>query len=129
MPISRIEVRKKWNVEDKQQLMETLHNALIAAFGIPSHDKLIRFVEYNPEDFIVAPGCTENYMLIELSVFQGRSLEAKRRLYRAMVDGLGKFGIAPSDILIVLHEVPMENWGIRGGIPASEVDLGFNVNV
>jgi len=37
--------------------------------------------------------------------------------------------IKPKDIFIVLHEVPMENWGIRGGIPASEVNLGFKVNV
>jgi hypothetical protein len=29
----------------------------------------------------------------------------------------------------VLNEVPLENWGIRGGQPASEVDLGFKVNV
>ena len=129
MPISRIEVRKNWKVKDKRQLMETVHDALMAAFKIPSHDKLIRFVEYNPEDFIVPPGCTENYVLIELSIFPGRSLEAKRRLYRTIIDGLEKLGIAPSDIRVVLHEVPMENWGIRGGIPASEVDLGFSVKV
>ena len=33
------------------------------------------------------------------------------------------------DITIVLHEVPTQNWGIRGGQPASEVDLGFEVKV
>ena len=129
MPISRIEVRKHWSAEDKRRLMETLHNALMAAFKIPSDDKLIRFVEYAPEDFVVPPGCTENYVLIELSIFPGRSLEAKRRLYRAIVDGLAEIGIAASDVRIVLHEVAMENWGIRGGIPASEVDLGFSVKV
>lgn len=129
MPISRIETRKRWNADDKRRLIETLHNALLTAFKIPSDDKLIRFVEYNSEDFVVPPGCTEKYVLIELSVFPGRSLEAKRHLYRAIVDGFGALGIAPTDIRIVLHEVLMENWGIRGGIPASEVDLGFSVNV
>ena len=129
MPISRIEARKRWSMEDKRRLMETVHNALMAAFKIPPEDKLIRVVEYDPEDFIVPPGSTENYVLIELSIFPGRSLDAKRQLYRAIVDGFGKRGIAPTDIRIVLHEVPMENWGIRGGIPASEVDLGFSVNV
>jgi phenylpyruvate tautomerase PptA (4-oxalocrotonate tautomerase family) len=129
MPISRIEVRKNWKAEEKQRLIETLHDALMAAFKIPPDDKLIRFVEYAPEDFVVPPGCTENYVLIELSIFPGRSLEAKRRLYRAIVDGFGKLGIAPTDTRIVLHEVSMENWGIRGGIPASEVALGFDVKV
>ena len=41
----------------------------------------------------------------------------------------GSLGIDANDITIVLHEVPLDNWGIRGGKPASEVDLGFNVNV
>ena len=36
-------------------------------------------------------------------------------------------GVAPTDVFVVLHEPPMDNWGIRGGQMASEVDLGFEV--
>jgi phenylpyruvate tautomerase PptA (4-oxalocrotonate tautomerase family) len=32
-------------------------------------------------------------------------------------------------ITILLRESGAENWGIRGGVPASEVDLGFKVDV
>jgi len=42
---------------------------------------------------------------------------------------LGALGIPPGDVFIVLQEPPMENWGIRGGRMASEVDLGFEVQV
>jgi len=45
------------------------------------------------------------------------------------VKQLGTVGIAPADIKIVLKEIPLENWGIRGGVPASEVELGFKVDV
>ena len=31
--------------------------------------------------------------------------------------------------MITLRESPAENWGIRGGQAASDVDLGFDVNV
>jgi phenylpyruvate tautomerase PptA (4-oxalocrotonate tautomerase family) len=62
-------------------------------------------------------------------MFAGRTLAAKRGLYRAVVSNLGRLGIPPSDVLIVLHEVALENWGIRGGTPASDVDLGFEVGV
>jgi phenylpyruvate tautomerase PptA (4-oxalocrotonate tautomerase family) len=62
-------------------------------------------------------------------MFAGRSLDAKRRLYRAMVTNLGHLGVPASDVLIVLHDVPLENWGVRGGTPASDVDLGFEVGV
>jgi len=33
------------------------------------------------------------------------------------------------DVLIVLHEPPLENWGVQGGLPAWEVDLGFELDV
>jgi phenylpyruvate tautomerase PptA (4-oxalocrotonate tautomerase family) len=62
-------------------------------------------------------------------MFAGRSLDAKRHLYRAVVRNLGRLGIPPSDVLIALREVALENWGIRGGTPASDVDLGFEVDV
>ena len=59
----------------------------------------------------------------------GRSLEAKRALYQAIVRRLEALGTPPKDVFVVLHEPPMQNWGIRGGLPASEVDLGFEVKV
>jgi hypothetical protein len=31
--------------------------------------------------------------------------------------------------LVVIHELVMENWGIRGGRPADEVDLGYRLDV
>jgi phenylpyruvate tautomerase PptA (4-oxalocrotonate tautomerase family) len=59
----------------------------------------------------------------------GRSLEAKKRLYRGVVEALGAHGVPPNDVMIVLHEPPLENWGVQGGEPASEGDLGFDLNV
>ena len=54
---------------------------------------------------------------------------AKRALYQAIVRNLAAFDVAPSDIKITLIETPAENWGIRGGMPASEIDLGFKIDV
>lgn len=129
MPNARIEVRRSWTPERQQHLMESLHAALVEAFKIPERDRLIRFVEHSPDHFAVPPNATENYTLVEISMFPGRSLEGKRNLYKGIVSRFGAVGIEAEDIRIVLHEVPMDNWGIRGGIPASEVDLGFKVTV
>src|SRR6266508_3065349 len=74
-------------------------------------------------------GGSENYILAEITAFPGRSLTAKRAVYKAIVRNLGEVGIPASDILIVLHEPSMENWGIRGGQSADEVDLGFRLDV
>lgn len=95
---------------------------------MPDDDKQIRYVEHKPEYFPVPPGKTENYTFIEFQMFPGRSLEAKRKLYQGLVQRFGKLGIQASDIIIALHEPPLENWGIRG-LPASEVELGINLKV
>lgn len=63
-------------------------------------------------------------------MFPGQSLEAKRKLYAALVRNLEERpGIPPEAVLVVLHEPAMECWGIRGGNAATDVELGFQVKV
>jgi phenylpyruvate tautomerase PptA (4-oxalocrotonate tautomerase family) len=129
MPLVKIETRKSWRASQKKAIMEAIHSAMRDALKIPEDDRNIRFNAYHHEDFQVPPGKTENYTLVEITIFAGRSLQAKKELYKGVVTNLGKLTILADDVFIVLHEVPLDNWGIRGGIPASEVDLGFKVGV
>jgi phenylpyruvate tautomerase PptA (4-oxalocrotonate tautomerase family) len=101
----------------------------VEALRIPDEDRTQILTEHPADAFEIPPGKGDRFTLVEITMFAGRSLDAKRRLYRAVVTNLGRLGIPPSDVLIVLHEVPLENWGIRGGTPASDVDLGFEVGV
>ena len=128
MPLVKIETRRTWIASQKKEIMEAVHSAMREALKIPENDRNIRFHEYIPEDFQVPSDKTENYILIEITMFTGRSLQAKKELYQGIVNKLGMLGVLATDVFIVLHEVPLENWGIRGGIPASEVDLGFKVD-
>ena len=50
-------------------------------------------------------------------------------LYQAIVRNLAALDVPPSDIKITLLETPPENWGVRGGMPASEIDIGFKIDV
>ena len=129
MPDVRVEIRRGWPAAQKAKLLEAVHRAEIDALKIPEWDRVLRLAEYAPEDFLIPPGRSERYTRVEITMFPGRSLDAKRRLYRAIVSNLGSLGVPAADIKIVLLEPPMENWGIRGGLPASEVDLGFQVQV
>lgn len=109
--------------------MEAVYTAQKESLSLPEGDRQIRYIEFPSERFHVPPQKTENYTHVEISLFAGRSIEAKRALYKAIVHNLCLLGIASDDVFIVLHEIPLENWGIRGGVPASEVDLGFKVKV
>jgi phenylpyruvate tautomerase PptA (4-oxalocrotonate tautomerase family) len=129
MPLVRIETFKGRSVSERKRLLEAVHRALMEAFGIRVDDRTQRLIEHDSENFEVPPGRSESYTIVEITAFPGRSPDAKRNLYRAIVRNLGGLGIAAEDILISLVEPPMENWGIRGGQPASEVDLGFRVDI
>jgi phenylpyruvate tautomerase PptA (4-oxalocrotonate tautomerase family) len=129
MPEVRIEIREGRSASEKKVLLEAVHSALVEALRIPEQDRIQRLYELPADHFEIPPDKTDLFTLVEITMFPGRSLEAKRRLYQAIVRNLEKLGIGPNDIFLVLYEPAMENWGIRGGQPASEVDLGFEVNV
>jgi phenylpyruvate tautomerase PptA (4-oxalocrotonate tautomerase family) len=127
MPLIRVEIREGWSPAAKAGLLDAIHLAVVEALRIPDEDRTQILTEHPAEAFEIPPGRSNRFILVEITLFAGRSLDAKRRLYRAVVTNLGRLGIPPSDVVIVLREEPLENWGIRGGTPASEVDLGFEV--
>ena len=130
MPLVRIELIKGKTLEYKKALMDGVHRALVDAFAIPEGDRMQRLYELESVAFERSENKTDDFVLVELTVFKGRSVEAKKKLYRAIVENLqASPGIKPSDVLIVIHEPPLENWGVAGGKPASEVDLGFDIHV
>lgn len=129
MPLAKIEACRARTPDQVAALIEAIYQAQREALKVPADDRQIRYVEHRPEHFPQPPGKSENYTLVEFTLFPGRSIEAKRLLYQEVVRRFGALGIEPRDILIVVHEPPLENWGIRGGQPASEVELGFKLDV
>jgi phenylpyruvate tautomerase PptA (4-oxalocrotonate tautomerase family) len=131
MPTVLIEVRRQYSVAEEVALIDAVHGALVAAFRIPAEDKHVRLMVHEPHRFACSPNQTapEFYTLVTIDCFAGRSVEAKRRLYSEIVDRLAAFGIPRTDITITLREIPTENWGIRGGQAACDIDLGFKVDV
>lgn len=129
MPLVKINIIEGRTVIEKHGIVECVHKALVGAFKIKDDDKCFRIIEFKREDFVIPPTKTDKYILIEILIFPGRSLDAKRLLYGKIVDNLKQIGIEAGDIFILLQEEPLDNWGIRGGYPASEIDLGFNLKV
>ena len=129
MPLVRIEVIGERKAEERTALFDAVHAAIVEGFEVPDDDRTQRLVEHPPTHFEIPPGRSDRYTLIEITAFPGRSVQAKRALYRALVRTLGELGVPETDVSIVLHEPPMEDWGIRGGRSADEVDLGYRIDV
>ena len=131
MPTVLIEVRKQYTREQETGIVEAVHAALVEGFKIKPGDRDVRLVVHEPHRFAYPPACEkpDAFTLVSIDAFAGRSLDAKRNLYRAIVANLEPFGIPKNHVKIVLRESPQENWGIRGGQAACDVDLGFKVDV
>ena len=110
-------------------MLNGIHRALIEAFEIPDHDRVQRINEYNGNEFEIPNDRTDKFTIIEITILPGRSFEAKKKLYRLIFDHLKTIGYKDNDAVVVLHEPELNNWGVRGGRPASEIDLGFNLKV
>ncbi|WP_125078777.1 tautomerase family protein [Mycobacterium sp. P7213] len=131
MPTVLIEVRRHYEPAEEVAIIDAVHGALVTAFQIPAKDKNVRLIVHEPHRFAVPAQLTnpEYRTLVSIDCFSGRSLEAKRLLYAEIVERLAALGIPCDHVMITLHEVDRDNWGIRGGKAASDVDLGFNVRV
>ena len=122
-------VTGEWARGREMELIEAVQSALLSAIRIPDWDRDIVVDLYDAKRRIVPSGASERYTRIEIALFQGRSMEAKRALYRAIAENVSALGVPSAEIKTSLIEVPPENWGLRGGLPASEIDLGFKVDV
>jgi phenylpyruvate tautomerase PptA (4-oxalocrotonate tautomerase family) len=129
MPVVRIDVRKARTQAEIEDFCEAVHRAVVEALKVPETDRQIVYTDHTRDRFLSPPGKTDLYTLVEVVLFSGRSLDTKRAFYRAVVANLGELGVPASEIFIVLNEQPRENWGIRGGQAACDVDLGFKVDV
>lgn len=131
MPSVLIEVRQLYSVEQESAIMEAVHAALRDAFKIKPDDKNVRLIAHEPHRFMCPPGKAqpEAYTHISIDALAGRTLDAKRRLYQAIVNGLEPLGIPKDHTKILLREIPTSNWGVRGGQAACDIDLGFKIDV
>jgi phenylpyruvate tautomerase PptA (4-oxalocrotonate tautomerase family) len=131
MPSCQVEVRRRYTPAEELAIIDAVHGALVAAFRIPPQDRTVRLVVHEPHRFACSPRLTqpESFTLVTVDCFTGRSLEAKRNLYREVVDRLAVLGVPGDHVTITLRESGAENWGIRGGQAACDLDLGFEVRV
>ena len=131
MPFVCIEIRKQYTQEEEVGIINAVHAALQEAFLIKPDDKHIRLIVHEPHRFTCPDGKAkpECSTMITIDAFAGRSLDAKRALYKAIVRNLEPFGIPADHVLTVLREHPQENWGVRGGQAACDIQLGFKVDV
>jgi hypothetical protein len=129
MPDVLAEVRKGWVIGRGSQFLDAIHAGIVEALHTPEDDKVLRLVEHPPEHFAIPGSASERYTHIEITMFAGRTLAAKRKLYKAIVRNLEPFGVPANDVKVILIEVSAESVGMRGGVAACDLDVGYEIKV
>ena len=72
-------------------------------------------MEIDKQDFETSPDKTDDFMILEITMFKGRTKEQKCAMIRTVTSNLVEaLGIKPADVFIVIHEPANENWGLAG---------------
>jgi 4-oxalocrotonate tautomerase len=121
MPLVRIDLRKGKADAYRQEIGRVLYEALVGV-GVPEKDRFQVIAEHDAGTFLFDPSYlgverTDDLVIIQITWNEGRSVEQKKALYKAIADGLAKSpGIRPQDVFINLVEVKKENWSYGNGI-------------
>ena len=115
MPLVNVALQKGKTPEYKKRVLDSIHQGLIDSIGIEDWDRFQRVTEYGPDDFEKPDFKSDDFMIIELKLFPGRTAEQKKDLIEKITDNLNQsLKIALSDVFIVIEEPSLENWGMGG---------------
>ena len=115
MPLVRVEMLKGKSAQYKKEVLDCIHKGLVDSLQIEDWDRFQRIAEYDRDCFEIPNFKTDDFMIIELTLFPGRTKEQKGRAIEAVTGNLNsRLSIDPSDVFIVINEPPLENWGIGG---------------
>jgi phenylpyruvate tautomerase PptA (4-oxalocrotonate tautomerase family) len=113
----------------KAQLSDVIHACVVEALHYPPDKRAHRFFPLEKSNFYYPPDRSERYTILEISMFEGRSVETKKHLIRLLFERVEQeLGIAPKDLEITIFETPKHNWGFRG-LPGDEISLNYKVEV
>lgn len=122
MPLVRVDIKKQQDPTYAKRLGQLIYAALRSAIDVPENDNFQILNEHDEQHFIFDPQYlgiqrTDNLVIIQITLSEGRTLEKKKLLYKTIVDGLNaQLAVRPEDVFINLVEVKKENWSFGNGL-------------
>ncbi|WP_432570714.1 tautomerase family protein [Kineococcus sp. SYSU DK005] len=111
----------------RTRLSDTLHAAAVDVLGLPATKRFHRFFPMTAEDFPTPEGRSEQYTILEVLMFTGRTVATKKAFYQRLYrDFEAHLGIGATDLEITVVETPRHDWGIRGRA-GDELTLSYRI--
>ena len=121
MPLVRIDLAVGNDAAYRRSISDVIYGAMRETINVPENDRFAIVTEHAPENFVVDRTYlgierTDACVIISITLNEGRTLEQKKALYRAIADGLQRaIRLRPQDVFIDLVEVKKENWSFGNG--------------
>ncbi|NKJ47515.1 tautomerase family protein [Burkholderia sp. SG-MS1] len=122
MPLTRIALRAGKPAAYRKALTEGIQRSLVDTFNVPKDDQFVLITEHEADNLIYDRRYlnierSDDFVVIQLTVSNTRSIEQKKALYRRIVEELAKSpGVRREDVFISLVEVVKENWSFGNGV-------------
>jgi 4-oxalocrotonate tautomerase len=122
MPLVRIDLRRGKTAEYKRAISDGVYRALREIFTVPENDRFMVVADHDDAHFIhsqtyLGIEYSSDFVMLQLTVSNTRTVEQKKQLYRRIVALLGENpGIKPQDVFINLVEVDISDWSFGNGI-------------
>ena len=121
MPLARIDVPAGKSADYRAVIGDVVYNAIISVLKAPKDDRFQVITEHPTGGLVIDPTYlgiqrSENAIIIQVTMNEGRTLDMKRAFYKAVADGLHeRLGLRREDVVINLVEVKKENWSFGNG--------------
>ena len=113
----------------KLLLSDTIHNCIVEVLAYLADKRFQRFFPMHREDLIVPADRSDAYILIEITMMEGRSKSTKKQLITTLFQRIEEtLNIAPIDLEVIIFDQPAYHFGFRG-MTGDEAMLDYSVEV
>src|SRR5689334_6325450 len=121
MPLIHISLRAGKPEAYRQAIFDSLYRAMREALNVPEDDQFMTITEHDPANFrhgdAYGVARSEDVVYIQITVFNTRTAEQKRALFKRTAELLGKNpGIRPENVFVNVLESAKENWSVGHGL-------------
>ena len=122
MPLIHISLRAGKSEAYRQAIFDSLYRAMREPLDVPEDDQFMTIREHEPANFRYSASCygvsrSEDVVYIQITVFNTRTAEQKKALFRRTAELLGDNpGIRPEDVFVTILDAAKENWSVGNGL-------------
>src|SRR5260370_36577635 len=121
MPLIRVSLRRGKPAAYRQAILDGLYEAMRETLNVPEGDQFMTISEHDAANFRYGAAFgiarSDDLVLIQITVFNTRTVEQKKALFRRLAELLGKNpGIRPEDVFVNVLDAAKENWSVGHGL-------------